>query len=118
LASPRPGPDRRATAQAIKGQSGADNENQSHYDRNLLILKLRQIMQTLQDHSAEEIQPKRSRLWVEPAHVTSCISQIRSRARMERDPPDGAGPVHVPFGHVVASEKWRGSLVAQGMQGR
>nr|XP_020037656.1 Fanconi anemia core complex-associated protein 24 isoform X2 [Castor canadensis] len=37
---------------------------------------------------------------------------------MERDPPDGAGPVHVPFGHVVASEKWRGSLVAQGMQGK
>ncbi|XP_011370154.1 Fanconi anemia core complex-associated protein 24 isoform X1 [Pteropus vampyrus] len=37
---------------------------------------------------------------------------------MERNPPDGTGPVHVPFGHVVANEKWRGSQLAQGMQGK
>ncbi|KAL2762525.1 Fanconi anemia core complex-associated protein 24 isoform 1 [Daubentonia madagascariensis] len=36
---------------------------------------------------------------------------------MERSPPDGTGPVHVPFGHIVANEKWRGSQLAQGMQG-
>lgn len=36
---------------------------------------------------------------------------------MERNPPDGPGPVHVPLGHVVANEKWRGSQLAQGMQG-
>ncbi|XP_008583748.1 PREDICTED: Fanconi anemia-associated protein of 24 kDa isoform X2 [Galeopterus variegatus] len=35
---------------------------------------------------------------------------------MERKSPDGTGPVHVPFGHVVANEKWRGSQLAQGMQ--
>lgn len=37
---------------------------------------------------------------------------------MDRNPPDGTGPVHVPLGHVVANEKWRGSQLAQGMQGR
>lgn len=37
---------------------------------------------------------------------------------MERNPPDVTGPVHVPFGQVVANEKWRGSQLAQGMQGR
>lgn len=37
---------------------------------------------------------------------------------MERNPPEGSGPVHVPFGQVVANEKWRGSQLAQGMQGR
>lgn len=37
---------------------------------------------------------------------------------MERSPPGGTGPVHVPLGHVVASEKWRGSQLAQGMQGK
>ncbi|ELK00522.1 Fanconi anemia-associated protein of 24 kDa [Pteropus alecto] len=37
---------------------------------------------------------------------------------MERNPPDGTGPVHVPFGHIVANEKWRGSQLAQGMQGK
>ncbi|XP_008583747.1 PREDICTED: Fanconi anemia-associated protein of 24 kDa isoform X1 [Galeopterus variegatus] len=37
---------------------------------------------------------------------------------MERKSPDGTGPVHVPFGHVVANEKWRGSQLAQGMQGK
>lgn len=37
---------------------------------------------------------------------------------MERNTPDGTGPMHVPFGHIVANEKWRGSQLAQGMQGR
>lgn len=37
---------------------------------------------------------------------------------MEGNPPDGTGPMHVPFGHIVANEKWRGSQLAQGMQGR
>ncbi|CAK6436902.1 unnamed protein product [Pipistrellus nathusii] len=37
---------------------------------------------------------------------------------MERNPPAGTGPVHVPLGHVVANEKWRGSQLAQGMQGK
>lgn len=37
---------------------------------------------------------------------------------MDRNPPDGTGPVHVPLGHVVANEKWRGSQLAQGMQGK
>ncbi|XP_020138832.2 Fanconi anemia core complex-associated protein 24 isoform X1 [Microcebus murinus] len=37
---------------------------------------------------------------------------------MERGPPDGPGPVHVPLGHIVASEKWRGSQLAQEMQGK
>ncbi|KAM5237442.1 Fanconi anemia core complex-associated protein 24 [Ctenodactylus gundi] len=37
---------------------------------------------------------------------------------MERNPSDGAGPVHVPFGHVVANEKWRGSQLAGEMQGK
>ncbi|XP_015988741.1 Fanconi anemia core complex-associated protein 24 [Rousettus aegyptiacus] len=37
---------------------------------------------------------------------------------MERNPPEGSGPVHVPFGQVVANEKWRGSQLAQGMQGK
>ncbi|XP_007539527.2 Fanconi anemia core complex-associated protein 24 [Erinaceus europaeus] len=37
---------------------------------------------------------------------------------MERAAPGGIGPVHVPFGHIVANEKWRGSELAQGMQGK
>ena len=37
---------------------------------------------------------------------------------MESNPPDGTGPMHVPFGHIVANEKWRGSQLAQGMQGQ
>ncbi|XP_049642627.1 Fanconi anemia core complex-associated protein 24 [Suncus etruscus] len=37
---------------------------------------------------------------------------------MERIPPDCIGPPHVPLGYVVASEKWRGSQLAQGMQGK
>ncbi|XP_030617131.1 Fanconi anemia core complex-associated protein 24 isoform X2 [Delphinapterus leucas] len=37
---------------------------------------------------------------------------------MERNTPDGTGPMHVPFGHIVANEKWRGSQLAQGMQGK
>uniref|UniRef100_A0A8C5JY99 Fanconi anemia-associated protein of 24 kDa-like n=1 Tax=Jaculus jaculus TaxID=51337 RepID=A0A8C5JY99_JACJA len=28
---------------------------------------------------------------------------------MDWNPADGTGPVHVPLGHVVANEKWRGS---------
>uniref|UniRef100_A0A8C4MSR6 FA core complex associated protein 24 n=1 Tax=Equus asinus TaxID=9793 RepID=A0A8C4MSR6_EQUAS len=35
---------------------------------------------------------------------------------MEGKPADGRGPVHVPFGHIVANEKWRGSQLAQEMQ--
>ncbi|XP_062032656.1 Fanconi anemia core complex-associated protein 24 isoform X2 [Lepus europaeus] len=35
---------------------------------------------------------------------------------MEGKPPGGPGPVHVPLGHVVASEKWRGSQLAQEVQ--
>lgn len=37
---------------------------------------------------------------------------------MEGNAPDGTGPVHVPFGHIVANEKWRGSQLVQGMQGK
>lgn len=37
---------------------------------------------------------------------------------MEKNPPDRTGPVHVPFGHIVANEKWRGSPLTQGMQGK
>ncbi|XP_036995035.2 Fanconi anemia core complex-associated protein 24 [Artibeus jamaicensis] len=37
---------------------------------------------------------------------------------MERNPEHGPGPVHVPFGHIVANEKWRGSQLAQDMQGK
>ena len=37
---------------------------------------------------------------------------------MEGNPPGGTGPMHVPFGHIVANEKWRGSQLVQGMQGR
>nr|XP_023505260.1 Fanconi anemia core complex-associated protein 24 isoform X2 [Equus caballus] len=35
---------------------------------------------------------------------------------MAGKPADGRGPVHVPFGHIVANEKWRGSQLAQEMQ--
>ncbi|XP_037372274.1 Fanconi anemia core complex-associated protein 24 isoform X2 [Talpa occidentalis] len=34
---------------------------------------------------------------------------------MERS-PNGAGPTHLPFGHIVANEKWRGSQLAQELQ--
>ncbi|XP_047392448.1 Fanconi anemia core complex-associated protein 24-like [Sciurus carolinensis] len=37
---------------------------------------------------------------------------------MEKNLPEGAGPLHMPFGHVVANEKWCGSQMAQGMQGK
>lgn len=37
---------------------------------------------------------------------------------MERSPPAGTGPVHVPLGHIVANEKWRGSQLAQELQGK
>lgn len=37
---------------------------------------------------------------------------------MERCPPAGTGPVHVPLGHIVANEKWRGSQLAQELQGK
>ncbi|XP_014650275.1 PREDICTED: Fanconi anemia core complex-associated protein 24 isoform X3 [Ceratotherium simum simum] len=37
---------------------------------------------------------------------------------MEGKPPNGTGPMHVPLGHVVANEKWRGSQLAQEMQGK
>ncbi|XP_076988360.1 Fanconi anemia core complex-associated protein 24 [Tamandua tetradactyla] len=37
---------------------------------------------------------------------------------MERTPSVGTGPVCVPLGHVVANEKWRGSQLAQEMQGK
>ncbi|XP_046303916.1 Fanconi anemia core complex-associated protein 24 isoform X2 [Marmota monax] len=43
---------------------------------------------------------------------------MRSRPPMEKNLPGGTGPVHVPFGHIVANEKWRGSQLAQGMQGK
>uniref|UniRef100_A0A2I3G6Q3 Fanconi anemia core complex-associated protein 24 pseudonuclease domain-containing protein n=1 Tax=Nomascus leucogenys TaxID=61853 RepID=A0A2I3G6Q3_NOMLE len=35
---------------------------------------------------------------------------------MEKNPPEDTGPVHVPLGHIVANEKWRGSQLAQEMQ--
>ncbi|XP_055992902.1 Fanconi anemia core complex-associated protein 24 [Sorex fumeus] len=37
---------------------------------------------------------------------------------MERQPPDCTGPTHVPLGYVVASDKWRGSQLAQALQGK
>ncbi|KAL1769119.1 Fanconi anemia core complex-associated protein 24 [Sigmodon hispidus] len=37
---------------------------------------------------------------------------------MERNSPRGPGPVHVPLGHIVANEKWRGSQLTREMQGR
>lgn len=37
---------------------------------------------------------------------------------MEKNRPDRTGPVYVPFGHIVANEKWRGSPLTQGMQGK
>lgn len=66
---------------------------------------------------------KRSGLRVElcataPALVKSCIFLIRPKARMERNPSGGTRPVHVPLGHIVANEKWRGSQLAQEMQGQ
>ncbi|KAB1274090.1 Fanconi anemia core complex-associated protein 24, partial [Camelus dromedarius] len=39
-------------------------------------------------------------------------------AAMEGNAADGTGPMYVPFGHIVANEKWRGSHLAQEMQGR
>uniref|UniRef100_A0A8D0L9D0 FA core complex associated protein 24 n=1 Tax=Sphenodon punctatus TaxID=8508 RepID=A0A8D0L9D0_SPHPU len=32
--------------------------------------------------------------------------------------PVRAGAIHVPYGHVIGNEKWRGSQIAQGMQGK
>ncbi|KAG8510026.1 Fanconi anemia core complex-associated protein 24 [Galemys pyrenaicus] len=37
---------------------------------------------------------------------------------MERSPLAGAGTTHLPFGHIVANEKWRGSQLAQELQGK
>ncbi|XP_055450805.1 Fanconi anemia core complex-associated protein 24 isoform X2 [Psammomys obesus] len=37
---------------------------------------------------------------------------------MERNPSGGTGPIHVPLGYIVANEKWRGSQLAQEMQGK
>ncbi|XP_021498180.1 Fanconi anemia core complex-associated protein 24 [Meriones unguiculatus] len=37
---------------------------------------------------------------------------------MERNPFGGTGPIHVPLGYIVANEKWRGSQLAQEMQGK
>ncbi|XP_049720635.1 Fanconi anemia core complex-associated protein 24 [Elephas maximus indicus] len=42
----------------------------------------------------------------------------RAKSPMERTNADDTGPIHVPFGYVVASEKWRGSELAQGLQGK
>nr|XP_023411412.1 Fanconi anemia core complex-associated protein 24 isoform X4 [Loxodonta africana] len=50
--------------------------------------------------------------------VLFCISLIRAKSPMERTNADDTGPIHVPFGYVVASEKWRGSELAQGLQGK
>lgn len=49
--------------------------------------------------------------------VSSYSFLLRPKLPMERIPPDCIGPPHVPLGYVVASEKWRGSQLAQGMQG-
>ncbi|XP_005616831.1 Fanconi anemia core complex-associated protein 24 isoform X4 [Canis lupus baileyi] len=35
---------------------------------------------------------------------------------MARNPAGSTGPVHVPIGHVVANDRWRGSQLVQGMQ--
>lgn len=32
--------------------------------------------------------------------------------------PVKAGAVSVPYGHVIGNEKWRGSQIAQGLQGK
>ncbi|XP_004475170.1 Fanconi anemia core complex-associated protein 24 [Dasypus novemcinctus] len=37
---------------------------------------------------------------------------------MESGPPVATGPIDVPLGHIVANEKWRGSQLALGMQGK
>lgn len=37
---------------------------------------------------------------------------------MDRNTPEGTGPVHVPLGHIVANEKWRGSQLVLEMQGK
>nr|XP_055167106.1 Fanconi anemia core complex-associated protein 24 isoform X3 [Nyctereutes procyonoides] len=43
-------------------------------------------------------------------------SPLRSRLPMATNPAGGMGPMHVPIGQVVASDRWRGSQLAQGMQ--
>lgn len=53
-----------------------------------------------------------------PSSSAVCIALLRSRPPMEGNAPEGAGAVHVPFGYVVASEKWRGSQLAQEIQGK
>ncbi|XP_023577291.1 Fanconi anemia core complex-associated protein 24 isoform X2 [Octodon degus] len=55
---------------------------------------------------------------VEPVQLLPCISYIRSRPPMNTNPSDSASPMHVPLGHIVANEKWRGSQLAQEMQGK
>ncbi|XP_006887934.1 PREDICTED: Fanconi anemia-associated protein of 24 kDa [Elephantulus edwardii] len=37
---------------------------------------------------------------------------------MEGVPSEDIGPIHVPLGHVVASQKWRGSQLTEGMHGK
>lgn len=32
--------------------------------------------------------------------------------------PVRAGAVNVPYGHVIGNEKWKGSQIAQGIQGK
>ncbi|XP_021095300.1 Fanconi anemia core complex-associated protein 24 isoform X3 [Heterocephalus glaber] len=44
-------------------------------------------------------------------------TRLRSRPPMD-NPSDSTGPVHVPFGHILANEKWRGSQLAREMQGK
>lgn len=48
----------------------------------------------------------------------TCIAGVTASPPMEGKPPGDPGPVHVPLGHVVASEKWRGSQLAQEVQGK
>ncbi|XP_032246464.1 Fanconi anemia core complex-associated protein 24 isoform X1 [Phoca vitulina] len=50
--------------------------------------------------------------------MPSSVFLIRSRPPMARNPSESTGPMHVPFGHVLANEKWRGSQLVQGMQGK
>lgn len=50
--------------------------------------------------------------------MPSSVFLIRSRQAMARNGPEGTGPMHVPFGHIVANQKWRGSQLVQGMQGQ
>uniref|UniRef100_A0A8C0H8F5 Uncharacterized protein n=1 Tax=Chelonoidis abingdonii TaxID=106734 RepID=A0A8C0H8F5_CHEAB len=35
-----------------------------------------------------------------------------------RTPPDHPAYLGVPYGHVIGNEKWRGSQIARGLQGK